>query len=343
MNRTTILNTVLIATALMLVGTTAQADLVAHYRLDETGGTTAADATGSHNAEYSGSPALGQPGAAPGTGTSVLFDGVDDKVFNVTPRLPSDLLELTLSTWVNLDDSQYGAIFGIGENRPWLLWHNPGAVGEELRWISHLANDMAANPPYGEWFHVAITSSDIADTSRMYINGVQVNENTDITNFVDEPDQIFGIGYRPGHSGIPDPSDPPVPLHLKGGIDDVQIYERVLTADQVASLFNDPGSVVPDLVPGDFNSDGTIDSLDANILADNLNGHLDGDVDFSKGDIDLDFDVDLDDFIQFREIFLQQPPLAAGTGVPEPSSVALLLAALTGVAAVARRRNHRVR
>ena len=71
------------------------------------------------------------------------------------------------------------------------------------------------------------------------------------------------------------------------------------------------------------------------ILRDNLNGHLDGPVGFAEGDIDLDADVDLDDFGQFKEIY--PAVVAAAMAVPEPSCVALSLCALASLTMAVRR------
>jgi hypothetical protein len=64
-------------------------------------------------------------------------------------------------------------------------------------------------------------------------------------------------------------------------------------------------------------------------------------VTYEDGDIDFDGDVDLYDFRMWKEIYQSQPGAAPVAGVPEPSSVALSLAALVGIAAVVRRRSYR--
>lgn len=75
------------------------------------------------------------------------------------------------------------------------------------------------------------------------------------------------------------------------------------------------------LQDADFNSDGSIDLVDFNILADNF---LTGTT-FEQGDMTLDGAVNLSDFVAFRQVFNGQGGAAA---VPEPSSLLLLLLAL---------------
>ncbi len=85
-------------------------------------------------------------------------------------------------------------------------------------------------------------------------------------------------------------------------------------------------------VPGDFNSDGAIDTLDFQILADNFNTTGS---DFSDGDINFDRQVNLVDFVEFRELF----DGAAGTAaaVPEPLGASLAVIALWGFGCLTRR------
>ena len=76
--------------------------LEAWYRLDETAGTLCNDsALNGHDGVYDGGT-LGQPGAAPGSGTSVLFDGQNDKVdIPDGPGFTDLRQELTAVCWMN--------------------------------------------------------------------------------------------------------------------------------------------------------------------------------------------------------------------------------------------------
>lgn len=75
------------------------------------------------------------------------------------------------------------------------------------------------------------------------------------------------------------------------------------------------------IVPGDFNDDGSVNMADFNILASNIYGHLDGVGGFENGDMNQDGRIDMSDFHDFVGVF----PAAAGaiSAIPEPSSLML--------------------
>jgi hypothetical protein len=92
----------------------------------------------------------------------------------------------------------------------------------------------------------------------------------------------------------------------------------------------------PDRDP-DFNGDGAVDNADFVILRENMYAHLDGtNVTFTTGDLNFDQQVNLLDFRIFKAEF--PGALGAGAGVPEPSTIGLVLVALCGIFLARRRR-----
>lgn len=99
--------------------------------------------------------------------------------------------------------------------------------------------------------------------------------------------------------------------------------------------------VVPsdsDLLIGDFNSDGVIDTADFQVMAGNMFGHLDGVNGHENGDINFDGRIDLNDFHQFVEDF---PAQAGAQSVPEPSAALLGICTLAGFIQLTRSRQRR--
>jgi hypothetical protein len=73
-----------------------------YWRLDETSGTTAADAMGRNDGTYLGSPTLGATSLiADGTGHAVAFDGVDDAVKVPDAARFHATNQLSLEAWID--------------------------------------------------------------------------------------------------------------------------------------------------------------------------------------------------------------------------------------------------
>lgn len=93
--------------------------------------------------------------------------------------------------------------------------------------------------------------------------------------------------------------------------------------------------------PGDINGDGVTDLLDYDAFLAAFGGQVDGPLARgSAGDLDFDADVDAADFLRFKQFFADAQGMSLGMAlqaVPEPSTVAGLLVAMT--IAAARRRS----
>ncbi len=85
---------------------------------------------------------------------------------------------------------------------------------------------------------------------------------------------------------------------------------------------------------GDFNSDGSVDLADYDILRANFRST--GDVTFAMGDNNFDRSIDLQDFLDFQSAFAGAQ---GGAAVPEPSTLGLLAMGLLGWLGWASRRS----
>jgi hypothetical protein len=141
---------------------------------------------------------------------------------------------------------------------------------------------------------------------------------------------------RAGDPALPD--EVPIDEGADGGINQwYSVYEKIYPAGTFSLLQADNGGqnmygvvikptdgTLPD--PGDFNSDGSVDLVDFNILASNMSLTFPITESFSKGDNNRDSRVNLRDFIEFREIFNAQAQGAAAS-VPEPTGTTLAVLA----------------
>ena len=118
-----------------------------------------------------------------------------------------------------------------------------------------------------------------------------------------------------------------------GRLDDFRVYSRALSDEEIMIAMI---GVAPEDA-GDFNDDGTVNLDDFNIMVSNFNQRFSTTESFSRGDMNVNGRVDLQDFLEFRELFNAQG--AAAVGVPEPMGITLVMTGLvTAVFAAARQR-----
>ena len=157
-------------------GAQALPDALAHWRLDETSGTTAFDSIGSHDGTTSGT--IWTEGADVG---AAAFDGVDD--FIAVPHDNAlELADMTITAWVRPRTfgpltNGWRTIVTKGETSPhedfWL-----GLNRDELEFgllvsnTSYAVTTAGANLQLDTWTHVAATFSANSDEVKLYINGI---------------------------------------------------------------------------------------------------------------------------------------------------------------------------
>jgi hypothetical protein len=212
--------------------------LTANWRLDETSGTTAVDSYGLSDGDILGAT-INQPGQV---NTAYGFDGVDDKV--QLPLMNYD--QLTVSAWFyrdTVDGTNADTIFGG--------WHYQAQEGYSLRFdpnssridfilcttngtdktVHYVDYDLSAlGGSTGRWYHVAGTYDKATGLQTLYVNGVAVNSaahpagNTVVPLHTYDTNMFIGFGY-------------PNNGYFDGRIDDVKVFNRPLTAEEVAQEY----------------------------------------------------------------------------------------------------------
>lgn len=211
----------------------AATQLVAHYPLTETTGTTAADVSGSgRDASYVGSPALTG-------GEGVRLDGVDDHV-----KLPNNLLagltSITVSTDVLVRSSQSGAYFiyglgntdgsGVGNGYLYSTGNSYKTSIATGNWTTEQTANSGANLARDVWKTITYTLDDATDTARVYLDGVQVGVQTGVTI---TPAAIGGGVTSANYLGR---SVYDADRKFSGSIRDFRVYDAALTAAEVLAL-----------------------------------------------------------------------------------------------------------
>jgi len=220
--------------ALPVFAQNLQKELVGHWKFDETSGATASDSSGNGN----DGTLEGNPQWVTGKIDGALeFDGDGDYV-DCGNAASLDICgadaQVTIALWVNTPDVSraHGALVTKGEwNAGYSLMINGDTTTLVAADRDTNSGDLVTND---QWYHLAVTTDGATGEVTFYING-QLSE-------VHEKN-ISGIGQ----------SDMPVNIareqwgggrwYFNGMIDDVRIYNRILTEDEIAQAMEGRAAV----------------------------------------------------------------------------------------------------
>ena len=203
----------------------------AYYKFDETGGTMAVDFWGNGNdATLVNGPTWVTTGKY---GNAVSLDGNDDYV-SLPAGIMSPISDCTIACWVKLSsNATWSRIFDFGTGTATNMFLTPQGGAGKIRYAIRYSGsaeqqiDGTAALPTGSWRHVALTWT--ANTGRLYVNGVQVGQNTSMTL------NPSTLGYtNRNYIGRSQYADP----YLSGLVDDFRIYGRALSASEITQLYN---------------------------------------------------------------------------------------------------------
>ena len=186
--------------------------------LDEGTGTTVKDTTG----DFKGTMVGGVTWGEGRYGSGLVFDGsgyVDLKYDDIGG-------DWTAGMWVKREDSSAAnaALLAGTEGEIKLeQWKNTGKVGLTAYGVDDYTFDYTA--PIGEWVHLAFVSNDQGTT--LYVNGVETDH---IDATINGPVSRIGANYKDGLSDRG---------YMKGAVDDVQIYDRALSAEEIVDMKED--------------------------------------------------------------------------------------------------------
>ena len=223
--------------------------------------------------------------------------------------------DLRLSIW---DDTVGGGTSSptirvdfLGRNADDDTWH---------KWHSYAGFELNSG-----WHHVALSYTfGNGGTMKGYVDGVGDNGtwtrgDGNFTPYQDEEDIWLGSAQNGADYAT-----------VHGSIDEVAVYRSTLSAARIQAHYE--AGEIPVIVPGDANTDGIVDDMDAATLAENW---LVGDADWGMGDFNGDYIVDDRDATLLAANW--QNGVVATGAVPEPGTVALLLGLFAGMFCLLRR------
>lgn len=190
------------------------------------------------------------------SGGAYAFDGVDD---HIEVKDPSNLRAYSISVWVNLDDLEPRSVIA----RTSLA--GPGSEWSHQIGVAHSNNVEhyifpSAYPECrvtgadtlntGVWYHVVGTGSD-RDVMRLYVDGVEVGS-------VDLPGPLWRGGDRwlIGHEvGVDRDAYRGRRGAFHGTVDELRIYNRVLTEEEILRLCGEFGKRAATSAPNDLEAE----------------------------------------------------------------------------------------
>lgn len=220
--------------------------LIGHWKLDETTGTTAADSSGNgNNGTMTGSMDAANDSAPGPVAMSLAFDGIDDYISAGSGASLDNVFVGggTVAAWIRVpaNPSNYGRIVSKELDRNindgWNI--NFDHVANEItfgqgfttrgRWNS----GATINP--NEWVHVVVTydNSSAANDPVFYFDGSIVPGTTEVQTPSGSVDDDSAQEVRIGNTGA-GTND----RFFRGDIDDVRLYNRVLTAAEIQTLYS---------------------------------------------------------------------------------------------------------
>jgi len=222
---------------------TPDPSLVAHWKLDEGSGTAASDSSGNGNDGTLNGPTW----VAGRVGSALSFDGTSDYV-----DVPDDdTLDLTTGAtvmgWVKVDAttgyvqvlvSKWFACPGEWESA-WVFEMEPDGI--TARWSTTIGTgfDMLlsnSTVPLGTWFHYAATYD--GSVKKIYING-QETASRAVPGTLGTNSNPLEIGRNAFVTCLPEQRN-----WFKGTLDDIRIYNRALTAQEIRGILGGSGTAV---------------------------------------------------------------------------------------------------
>ncbi len=193
----------------------AGSGLVGWWKFDEGSGTVAADSSGAGKTGTLSGDLLNVPSWIPGvSGQALLFDTDNDMVQASFPGINTYTYSVLLFPFNTGGTSEQWALSqSVGGNNP---CH---AFKYTISNKTLTFGSISAALPLGKWSHIMATNDPSANLSTLYVDGVKVGEGAAIVCAQSFNNQVV-FGGHPSKVAA---------QSYRGGLDEVRIYNRVLT------------------------------------------------------------------------------------------------------------------
>lgn len=241
---------------------TTQANMLLWYKFDSNSGSTITDYSGNN---YNGTLIGGATWTS--NKNSIAFNGTDGYV-----KIPNGILKgqnnITISSLVKVNKNITNSwIFGFGSdsNKYILLNSQTKDTGGSLRggittgsWQDEQWVQNAAVLPLDVWTNVTLVISGDTNTETLYVDGMQVGQNTEVTI---KPSDVYDV--TKDYSGYIGKSlyggDP----FFSGEVADFRVYNKALSTEEVKSIQRDLNLTRTSFTPDNIMLDTDYNPIDA--------------------------------------------------------------------------------
>jgi hypothetical protein len=212
---------------------------IAHWKLDETSGTTAVDSEGGHDGALTNGP-VWIPGTIDG---GLDFDGLNDRVSVGTIDVSGS--GLTMMGWFNAETipTSDGRIISKadGPNASDAWWQLSTTDSGSNRYIrmrikaggtTTTLADSSVNLTTNQWYFAAATYDNASAAMKLYLDGAEVASATHAVGGAVDTGPTVPVAI--GANGT-------LERFFDGVLDDIRIYNRALNATEISDLFTSGG------------------------------------------------------------------------------------------------------
>ena len=224
------------------------ADMVGYWKLDESAGTTAADSSGLGN---NGTLINGPTWTIGKVDGALSFNGENTCVNCGTDSSLNLANSLTICAWIypeSFGQGGWGRIVDRGNSSSGYSFY-VNSANSAIKYVAYGNNTVSSSAGViglRKWQHVAVVYDDLSGTVTFYVNGQQAGTTDYTAPPLGSSDDPLVIGIR-GYD---------LNRAFDGLIDDVRIYDRALTPDEVSEISStpvgEPSEVIID--NGDYNT-----------------------------------------------------------------------------------------
>ncbi len=199
--------------------------LAAHWTLDETSGASIADNTGTNTGTWTDgvNNNVAEETTAGQVNTALSFDGIDDEI--TISGFQAMTAPFSFSAWMNPNApstaSKYALVIQGDNTNFYIKWDSNFGPAETLGFFSTTGSNVQTSigtVTPGQWHHIVGTFD--GTILRAYNNGIEVS--TTASTLI------------PRSAGSPTI----IGSEFNGNIDDIRIYNRLLSATEVQELYN---------------------------------------------------------------------------------------------------------